>query len=218
MVNGIDVSAFQPNVSFSAVHAAGFSFVYIKATQSTNYTSETFAAQWQGAGAAGMLRGGYHFFDFNADAQAQAEYFLSACPPQSGALPPMLDLEQVDGVPASTAQNVQSVATWLNAVQKATGVRPVLYLNYPCWSGPLGSTSGFSGHPFWAPSYLSGVTKPPPSGAPPIMQPPPPQITPWAKWTFWQYSDAGVVAGVPGTVDLDVFSGSLDELRALCQK
>jgi lysozyme len=218
MVNGIDISAYQPQVSFTAVHDAGFSFVYIKATESTNYTSETFAAQWQGAGAAGMLRGGYHFFDFNADAQAQAKYFLSVCPPQSGALPPMLDLEQVGDVPSSTAQNVQSVATWANAVQKATGVRPVLYVNYPCWSQTLGSTSGFSGHPFWAPSYLDGVTAPPPTGQPPIMQPPPPQITAWQTWTFWQYSQSGQVAGVPGSVDLDVFSGSLDQLRALCQK
>jgi len=218
MVNGIDVSAYQPGVSFQTVHDAGYSFVYIKATESTDYTSETFASQWQGADAAGMLRGGYHFFDFNAYAQAQAEYFLSVCAPQSGALPPMLDLEQVGDVPSSTAENVQSVATWLQAVQKATGVRPVLYLNYPCWSQTLGSTSGFSGHPFWAPSYLDGVTAPPPSGEPPIMQPPPPQITAWQTWTFWQYSQSGQVAGVSGSVDLDVFNGSLDALRALCQK
>jgi len=97
-------------------------------------------------------------------------------------------------------------------------VRPVLYVNFPCWSQTLGSTSGFSGHAFWAPSYLDGVTAPPPSGEPPILQPPPPQITAWARWTFWQYSQTGRVAGVAGSVDLDVFNGSLDELRALCRK
>ncbi len=217
MVNGIDVSAYQPGVDFGQVHDAGYSFVYIKATESTNYTSATFAAQWQDAGAAGMLCGGYHFFDFNADPAAQARFFLSVCPPQKGALPPMLDLETTDGVPPA-GQNVAAVATFLNIVQHATGVRCVLYVNDGCWSGTLGATGDFSGHPFWAPSYLEGVTAPPPSSkTPPILQPPPPQITAWESWTFWQYSQSGTVAGIDGGVDLDVFNGSLDELRALCQ-
>jgi lysozyme len=218
MVNGIDVSAYQENVSFQSVHEAGYSFVYVKATESTSYTSSAFASQWQGAGAAGMLRGGYHFFDFNADPAQQAQLFLSVCPPAKGALPPMLDLEQTGGVPPAS-QNVQSVATFLEAVQKATGVRCVLYVNYPCWSQTLGETTGFSGHPFWAPSYLNGVTQPPPTAsAPPIMEPPPPQITAWTTWTFWQYSQSGQVAGVAGSVDLDVFNGTLAQLQELCQK
>ena len=217
MVNGIDVSAYQENVSFQQVHEDGYSFVYVKATESTDYESATFASQWQGAAAAGMLRGGYHFFDFNADATAQAEFFLSVCPPVKGALPPMLDLEQTDGVPAP-AQNVRSVATFLHAVESATGVRCILYVNFPCWSGSLGATTGFAGHPLWAPSYLQGVTRPAPSGEPPILQPPAPQITAWPRWTFWQYSQSGVVGGVAGSVDLDVFNGTLAELQALRQK
>ena len=217
MVNGIDVSAYQPDVNFSQVHGAGYSFAYIKATESTNYTSSNFAGQWAGAEAAGMLRGGYHFFDFNADPAQQAQLFLSVCPPTKGALPPMLDLEVTSGVPPAN-ENVANVATFLHAVEAKTGVRCVLYINYGCWSGTLGGTAGFSGHPFWAPSYLDGVTAPPPSGnTPPIMQPPPPQITAWTTWTFWQYSQSGVVAGIDGGVDLDVFNGSLDELKALCQ-
>ena len=218
MVNGIDVSAYQPEVDFGQVHGAGYSFVYVKATESTDYTSGTFAGQWQNAAAAGMLRGGYHFFDFNADPTQQAQHFLAVCPPTKGALPPMLDLETTSGVPPAN-QNVANVATFLHAVEDKTGVRCVLYVNDGCWSGTLGGTAGFSGHPFWAPSYLDGVTAPPPGGdTPPIMQPPPPQITAWSSWTFWQYSQSGVVAGIEGGVDLDVFNGSLAELQALCQK
>jgi len=218
MVNGIDISAFQPSVDFGQVHDGGYSFVYIKATQSTGYASPNFGDQWRGAAAAGMLHGGYHFFDFNADATAQAQHFLANCPPAKGALPPMLDLETTDGVPPA-AQNVQSVSTFLHVVEQATGVRCVLYINYGCWAGTLGSTDGFSGHPFWAPSYLSGVNAPPPTAsAPPIMEPPPPQITAWSTWTFWQYSQTGQVPGISGAVDLDVFSGNLAQLQALCQK
>ena len=218
MVNGIDISAFQPNVSFTQVHGAGYSFVYIKATESTGYASPNFNDQWHGAQAAGMLRGGYHFFDFNADPTAQAKHFLANCPPADGALPPMLDLETTDGVPPAN-ENVQNVATFLHVVEQATGVRCVLYINYGCWSGTLGATAGFSGHPFWAPSYLNGVNAPPPTqSTPPIMEPPPPQITAWSTWTFWQYSQTGQVAGISGAVDLDVFNGSLAQLQALRQK
>ncbi|HEY0384265.1 MAG TPA: glycoside hydrolase family 25 protein [Candidatus Elarobacter sp.] len=218
MVNGIDISAYQPNVNFSQVHGAGYSFVYVKATESTGYTSSEFGSQWHGAAAAGMLRGGYHFFDFNASPLAQAAHFLATCPPAKGALPPMLDLETTDGVPPAP-QNVADVAAFLHVVEKATGVRCVLYINYGCWSGTLGGTAGFSGHPFWAPSYLNGVNGPPPTqSTPPIMQPPPPQITAWSTWTFWQYSQTGQVPGIAGAVDLDVFNGSLAQLQALAQK
>ncbi len=218
MVNGIDISAYQPSVDFKQVHDAGFSFVYIKATESTGYSSPNFPQQWAGAAAAGMLRGGYHFFDFNADPTVQANFFLQTCPPAKGALPPMLDLETTYGVPAAD-ENVNNVAAFLHVVEKATGVRCVLYVNDGCWSGTLGATEGFSGHPFWAPSYLAGVNAPPPTqSSPPIVEPPPPQITAWSTWTFWQYSQTGQVAGISGSVDLDVFNGTLAELQALCQK
>jgi lysozyme len=36
---------------------------------------------------------------------------------------------------------------------------------------------------------------------------------PWTRWAFWQYTDNGQIAGIDGAVDLDVFDGSLDELR-----
>ena len=54
--------------------------MYIEATESTGYTTPNFPDQWRGAAAAGMLRGGYHFFDFNADAAAQAQHFLANVP------------------------------------------------------------------------------------------------------------------------------------------
>jgi len=37
----------------------------------------------------------------------------------------------------------------------------------------------------------------------------------WTRWTFWQHSSDGRVAGVNGPVDLDLFAGTLRELRRL---
>ena len=81
MVNGLDVSDYQAGIDLAQVHAAGYSFVYAKATQGTDYVSPSFAASWSSAGTCGMLRGGYHYFIFNEDPQQQAEFFLSVCAP-----------------------------------------------------------------------------------------------------------------------------------------
>ena len=34
----------------------------------------------------------------------------------------------------------------------------------------------------------------------------------WYKWTFWQYSEKGVVNGINAKVDMDLFNGTLEEL------
>lgn len=219
MVNGLDISDFQASISLPTMHAAGYSFAYIKATQSTNYVSPSFAAQFQSAGGAGMLRGGYHYYIFNQDPQQQAQLFLKTCPPVEGALPPAVDIEMDDqGTFPPPNQNVANLSAFLHTVEAATGVKCMLYVNFDGWSQLLGGTTGFSGHPFWVPSYLSGVTGPPPQGQPPIMQPPPPQITAWSNWTIWQYTSSGQVSGFGGALDLDVYNGSLAQLQALCQK
>ncbi len=35
-------------------------------------------------------------------------------------------------------------------------------------------------------------------------------------WTFWQFSDRGQEDGVVGNVNLDYFSGTMEDLRSLC--
>jgi GH25 family lysozyme M1 (1,4-beta-N-acetylmuramidase) len=37
----------------------------------------------------------------------------------------------------------------------------------------------------------------------------------WGRLRVWQYSSTGTVAGIPARVDLDVYNGSLAELRGL---
>jgi hypothetical protein len=36
----------------------------------------------------------------------------------------------------------------------------------------------------------------------------------WSGWRFWQYAETGRVAGVSGDSDVNVWNGTLDELRA----
>jgi lysozyme len=36
----------------------------------------------------------------------------------------------------------------------------------------------------------------------------PDQVYPGKRWTFWQYTGTGIVPGVEGGVDINVFAGS----------
>lgn len=41
--------------------------------------------------------------------------------------------------------------------------------------------------------------------------------SPWARWTFWQWSERELVAGIDGQCDANWFNGDDDELRAYAE-
>jgi lysozyme len=196
-VQGIDVSERQGTVDWNAVKQAGKVFVFILATDGITWTDPDFATNWSGAKAAGLLRGAYHFYETDDDPTAQAQNFLSAVQLEPGDLPPVVDIERLDS--GSTAsQTVKDLQTWLDVVEQATGRTPIIYTSHGFWNS-LG-TSAFGLYPLWIAEY--GVQSPTlPAG--------------WARWTFWQFSESGAVAGISGSVDLNVFNGSAAELAAL---
>lgn len=76
LLTGIDVSAYQPHIDWRAVAAGGDSFAFVKATEGASYVSPTFREQRDGAKAAGLLVGAYHFARWERDdPEAQAEHF-----------------------------------------------------------------------------------------------------------------------------------------------
>src|ERR1700728_5326112 len=62
-LQGVDVSHYDGTVNWTQVKAAGISFAFAKATESDNDIDPTFATNWAGMKAAGVVRGAYHFFD-----------------------------------------------------------------------------------------------------------------------------------------------------------
>jgi len=81
---GIDVSHWQGKIQWPRVAAAGYTFAFGKATESTTYTDPTYATNRTGAESAGLTFGAYHFgrpggsgdAGIIANAIAQAGYFL----------------------------------------------------------------------------------------------------------------------------------------------
>jgi lysozyme len=207
VLSGIDVSHFQGAVDWAAVAGAGIALAYAKATDGGTGTDSRFAANWAGMKAAGVLRGAYHFFRPATAAEAQADHFVQVVGALApGDLPPMLDVEETGTSPEQWAavaedQRVQLVETWLDRVEAALGLRPILYTRAGFIEQYFPDPGDLVNDLLWVAHYTS---KPAPSLPPG-----------WDDWTLWQFSETGNVAGVTGAVDLDRFNGTLDDLRAL---
>jgi lysozyme len=193
---GIDVSHYQGTVSWQEVRQAGIEFAFAKATDGLTWTDPQFAVNWPQMKAAGILRGAYHFFEPADDAAAQAEVFLQTVQLAAGDLPPALDVE----TPGSSATSLwEGVETWLQAVEAATGVQPLLYVD-PVFADEYDAPACLAAYPLWIADY--DVAQPTlPNG--------------WSAWLIWQQSESGVVSGVTGSVDLDVLDGPIAKLLAL---
>jgi len=199
-LEGIDVSKWQGEIDWDAVAGAGIQFAFIRATHGAEILDEWFDTNWRRAREVGIARGAYQFFEGGDDPVEQADAFLSMLPAlEPGDLPPVIDVESPDGNPG-VAQYQDNVRTWLDRVEAALGVPPIIYTGKYYWDDHLGGTDEFQDHPLWD-AWWSDSCPDTPRG--------------WSEWTFWQYSSTGRVPGISGNVDRDRFDGTMDDLLAL---
>jgi lysozyme len=195
---GIDVSHHQGRIDWPAVARAGVGFAYLKATEGRDFVDPRFRDNWQGAEAAGLARGAYHFFTFCSSGRAQAANFLAHAPPAKGALLPVADVEFVGN--CTSWKSLDVVRTELRAfvasVETAWRAKPILYVTPDSYERVLAGE--FGGHPIWVRDVLA---RPAPDA--------------FGGWLIWQHSETGRVPGVAGPVDLDVLrpGAGLDDLR-----
>lgn len=201
-MHGIDVSKYQQVINWDAVKAMNVQetrihFAFIKATEGNDNVDVFFKRNWRKAKEAEMIRGAYHFFIASKDGTMQARNFISQVKLQSGDLPPVLDVEQTNGVSKAILQ--QRVKAFLYAAELAYGVKPVIYTNADFYNAYL--SDEFDEYPLWVAHYL---------------QPVEPRIS--RNWHFWQHSESGRVNGIAGKVDFNVFNGDSTEFVKLLMK
>lgn len=198
-IHGIDVSRYQQAVSWKLVKEmkvrnVQIGFAFIKATEGSNLVDPLFKRNWKKAKEAGVTRGAYHFFNPRKDGKSQAKRFLSTVKLESGDLPPVLDIEKGWNIPKAKIQ--QEVKVWLDAVEAATGVKPIIYTYVTFYEKYL--KGSFDDYPLWIAHYY---------------QPNSPRIK--RSWQFWQHSEEGRVNGIRSKVDFNVFNGDSTDFRAL---
>lgn len=193
-IHGTDVSKYQTNVDWSKVRASGISFAFIKATEGGDRVDDGFKSHWNGTRQAGILRGAYHFYYFCRPAIEQARWYIQNVPREQSALPPVLDMEWNPQSPTCKLRPHPEVVRkemriFLQAVEKHYGKRPVIYTTVDFFDD--NDLEQLIEYPFWLRSV---------AGHPDEKYGPHP-------WTFWQYTGTGVIPGIKGNADINVFAG-----------
>lgn len=195
-VYGIDVSHFQGSINWPQVHTSGKVFAFAKATEGVTFDDDHFSTYMPAGISAGMVMGAYHVArPTNNTAAAEASHFLNIAGSYIGPgyLPPALDLEPAYIESLTPSVLSAWIQAWMTAVQNATGISPIIYCTHYDAANYINSSLNIYG--LWIANYETNPTVPPTN------------IGVWTTWEFNQYSAIGIVPGITGSVDLDVFNG-----------
>ncbi len=196
-IHGIDVSHYQKEIDWEMVMTQDIDFVYIKASEGQEMKDKRFVENWKALGEQEVRRGAYHFFRPTINVRKQAENYVNFVKLNKGDLPPALDVEVVDG--ASPEKLREGVQIWLTIVEKAYGVRPIIYTNQDFYHDHL--QGYFDEYPLWIARYNKRKS---------------PALKGKQQWTFWQYGNRGRLDGINGNVDFNVFRGDSAALVQFC--
>ena len=200
-VHGFDMSHHQGKIDWETlknVQDAPYPvrFVFMKASEGGDFRDTTFIHNFEKARKFGFIRGAYHFFNPKTDPSLQADFFIRSVKLEAGDLPPVLDVEKVGEDEAILRKNVR---IWLRKIEQHYRVKPILYASYKFKTRYL-TDSIFDGYPYWIAHYYAD------------------SLEYRGHWEFWQHTDVGRLPGIKEDVDLNVFNGSLEELKAMTIK
>lgn len=188
-VRGIDISAHNGQIDFRKVADEGVEFVFIKATEGQDFKDRMFRENYNKATSAGLKTGVYHFFRFDRDGVEQAINLMKALGSRRPELGIVIDVEKngnPDSIPPEIInRRLTEMVDYLNLL----GHRVMFYTNRDGYYEYI--VDSFPGYPLWICRFQENPIN--------------------AEWTFWQFSHKGIVKGVKGDVDLNVFCGNRDE-------
>lgn len=195
-VHGVDVSHWQGNIDWKTLRTQGANFAFIKATEGGKHVDRLFQQNWDGARAAGIPRGAYHFFFWCRTAAEQADWFIRHVPKEKGALPPVLDVEWYGNkrsCPTKPSRSVvlKKMKVFMDRLEAHYDQKPIIYTTPDFYEDNL--QGQFKDHSFWLRSVAAHPRKRYPN----------------REFAFWQYSGTGTARrGVSTQIDLNVFNGS----------
>ncbi|MGL4310257.1 MAG: GH25 family lysozyme [Paracoccaceae bacterium] len=194
-VHGIDASRWQGTIDWSTARANGVNFAFLKATEGGDGLDPMFADNRRAARAAGVPAGAYHFWYHCRSAAEQARWFIRHVPRAAGDLPPVVDMEWTPTSPTCRkrppAEQVRAeAALFLSILERHYGQRPIVYATPDFYADTQLWRLG--GYDFWLRSTAAH----------------PRDTFDGRHWTFWQYTGTGIVPGVRGRADINVFAGS----------
>ncbi|MCD0489421.1 glycoside hydrolase family 25 protein [Pedobacter sp. MC2016-14] len=191
-VHGIDVSYYQGKIDWKKVRSmkeddVKISFAIIKASEGIMSVDPYFQRNWREAAKAGIICGAYHFFRPQKSGDWQARFFLQTVKFEQGDLPPVVDIEQLNGV--SPKQMRKALADFLEHVENKTGVKPIIYTGLSFYKDYL--RGHFDEYPLWIAHYYQSALN----------------LDATTNWILWQHSDKARINGINHVVDFNAFRG-----------
>lgn len=193
---GVDVSTYNGDIDWEAVKADGISFAMIRlgfrgyGESGKLVLDNKFLQNIQGATQAGLDVGVYFFSQAITvdEAVEEAEFVLSALEGYSITYPVVFDLENIDYDAARTDNLTAEMATQVTQafcqyIEQA-GYRPMIYGNV-AWMMECIDMTQLTQYDRWLAQYQSPPTFP-------------------YQFHMWQYSNQGKVAGIKGSVDMNL--------------
>ena len=197
-VYGIDISHHQGDVDWEALNTghhpdAPISFVYIKASEGSDFKDLRFKENFENARKHGFIRGAYHYFSTTSSGVSQANLFISMVKLGKGDLPPVLDIEEK---PKNKKKYIEEVKVWLKKVEEHYGVKPIIYASSKYKEKYLDDPF-FKEYPSWVAHYYI------------------PELREGEEWLMWQCTDLGVLPGIKEKVDINIFNGNKKQFENL---
>ena len=193
---GIDVSSYQEEIDWQAVKNDGITFAFIRAgyrgygSEGKICEDEMFKRNIQSALNAGLQVGVYFFSQAISveEALEEAEFTLELVKGYPLSYPIVFDWERYSITDSRTYNTESEVITacakaFCDRIMQA-GYRPMIYLN--CDLGYYDyDLETLSGYDCWLAQYNDKPTY-------------------YYHYTIWQYTKSGTVAGINGTVDMNI--------------
>jgi len=158
--HGIDVFSGTNVINWNLVDKSGVQMVYIKATEGISYTNPLMVSQYQGAKAAGILVGFYHFAATNSPI-SEYKYFIDTISKFKQDLKPCLDYEIISTnynyINQFMSQNSNMIFYGPHSIADHTGI-PInkIWIPEP-GTLPL-NTRGYAGIQYSFTGTVNGIT------------------------------------------------------------
>lgn len=204
-VMGVDVSHYQGEIDWNELSENKISFAFIKATEGSTHVDKNYASNREKIKATGIYAGFYHFFSFDSEPETQAENFITTVLKEDGMLAPVVDIEFYGYNEVNRPNPMQvrkQLNVFLNKLEQHYKIKPIIYTTTKTYNYYI--KDYYAEYPLW----IRNVYYPPDFGT-------------TDDWTFWQYSDTGILSGYNGPekyIDLNVFRGNYEQLQTLLIK
>lgn len=195
-MNGIDISAFQAGMDLSKVKT---DFIIIRATKGAakDGSFDDFIGQIKKLN---KPYGIYHiaYPQYNS-AAVEATAYIKVAKPYFGKMIPILDWE-TKGV-----NNVGWALDWLQRVEKAAGVKPMIYMSESVENDYDWSKVVKGGYGLWVAKYRDYIKDYNFDMSDAGNHP---KLKHWKNYAMWQWTSSGRLTGYGDDLDLDIFYGS----------